>query len=111
MNEPPTPADNQNAPMAVASGAVLGFVMDKMPWEVDWTIRIVIPGLDGNGAIWLETQFQRETRDEAEQMLDDIVAALKNLKREKRRDATKPNIKAEPPPVSGGEAQKEHPNE
>ena len=24
MNEPTTPADNQNAPMAVASGAVLG---------------------------------------------------------------------------------------
>ena len=102
MNEPMTPADNQNAPMAVASGAVLGFVMDRMPWDEEWTIRIVIPGLDGGSAIWLETQFERETRDEAEQMLDDVVAALKNLKREKKRRATKratatPNIKAEPP--------------
>jgi hypothetical protein len=94
MNETTTHADNQNAPMAVASGAVLGFVMDRMPLEVYWTIRIVIPGLDGGSAIWLETQFHRETRDDAEQMLDDIVAALKNLKREKRRDATEPNVES-----------------
>ena len=39
MNEPTTPADNQNAPMAVASGAVLGcwWKFDETTWSYDTT--------------------------------------------------------------------------
>ena len=42
MNEPTTPADNQNAPMAVASGAVLG-----CPFMVGQRLKSKRPGWHG----------------------------------------------------------------
>jgi len=55
------------------------FLMSRMPWDKQWTVRIVFPGMDNGEAIWLETSFKRETVEEAEAMLDAIIAALPNV--------------------------------
>lgn len=58
------------------------FVCDRIPWSKEWTIRIVLPGLDNGSAVWLESDLKRETQSEAEEMLDAIMEALPSVKRE-----------------------------
>lgn len=58
------------------------FVMDRMPWEKDWTIRIVIPGIDEGGAVYLEATSKLKNRKSAEDLLDLIMEELPNIKRD-----------------------------
>jgi seryl-tRNA synthetase len=64
-----------------------------------------------------ENNLLREAAAQADEIsnhLDDAINERNELRAEndelKKRMAAMPNIKAEPPPVSGGEAQKEYPN-
>jgi hypothetical protein len=66
------------------SGSASAFVMDRMPWEKEWTIRIVIPGIDRGGAVWLEATSELPNRNAAEDLLDVVMAALPKVKRDKR---------------------------
>jgi hypothetical protein len=70
------------APTDVASSAVLGFLLTRMPWDTknEWTARICIPGIDNGHAIWLETTFKRRSQKQAENMLAVIVANLKKVR-------------------------------
>jgi len=53
------------------------FVLPKMPFEKDWTIRIVLSGIDDGSAIYLETEYDgSKSLGESEAMLEKIVAAL-----------------------------------
>ena len=61
------------------------FVMERMPWEKEWTIRIVIPGIDNGGAVYLEATSVQSNRKAAEDLLDVIMAALPKVKREMPR--------------------------
>ena len=51
------------------------FVLDRFPGE-DWTIRLVIPGIDGGHAVYLETTFKRDSLQEVERIAEQIAEAL-----------------------------------
>jgi hypothetical protein len=82
-NCPECPYPKAQSELSATHCSAFAFVMDRMPWEKEWMVRIVFPGMDGDGAIWFEATFERETRQEAEDMLDKILAGLPNVKREK----------------------------
>ncbi len=58
------------------------FVCERMPWDKEWTIRIVLPGLDNGSAIWLEADIRRDTQAEAEAVLVAVIEAVKHIERE-----------------------------
>lgn len=58
-------------------------ILARFPFEKDWTIRIVLPGIDEGSAIYLETSFDGEkTREQVEAMLDKIVKELPSVVKE-----------------------------
>jgi hypothetical protein len=65
------------------------FVMDKMPFEKEWKLRIVIPGIDNGGAVYLEATSELKDQQSAEDLLDLILAALPNVKRERPNPFTR----------------------
>lgn len=59
------------------------FVLDHLFIdEQDWTIRIVIPGIDGGCAVWLETTCKRDNKAQVEALLTDVLEGLKDITRE-----------------------------
>jgi hypothetical protein len=76
MNEPTTPADNQNAPMAVASGAVLRILQST----TYWTAGIFHSWTEGRGAKAFRNCSIKPVPGEFKTKADAIVAAEKVIK-------------------------------
>jgi hypothetical protein len=75
-------AEPQSQANVETGKATTAFVCDKMPWEKEWTIRIVVPGIDGGSAVWLETTCVRMDRAGAEALLDSLLAGLTTIQRQ-----------------------------
>ena len=58
----------------------LAFLLDRMPWDKEWTIRICLPGIDNGHAIWLESTFKRRSKKQAMKMVSDIVKLLPTVR-------------------------------
>lgn len=76
MNEPTTPSDNQNAPMAVASGAVLGILQST----TYWTAGIFHSWTEGRGAKAFQNCSIKSVPGEFKTKAEAIQAAEKVIK-------------------------------
>ena len=56
------------------------FLLDRMPWDKEWTIRICLPGIDNGHAIWLESTFKRRSKKQALKMVSDIVKLMPTVR-------------------------------
>ena len=63
------------------------FLLDRMPWDKEWTIRICLPGIDNGHAIWLESTFKRRSKKQAQKLLSDIVKLMPTVRE-------RPNIRS-----------------
>lgn len=52
------------------------FVLDRFTPTDPFIIRLVVPGIDGGHAVYLETEFKRETLAEVESIAEQIADAL-----------------------------------
>lgn len=55
------------------------FLIPWFPGDKGVGIRLCIPGIDRNGAVWLETELKDLTRKEVQELLPKIVKELKNV--------------------------------
>ena len=52
-------------------------LLERMPWDDRWTIRVVMPGLDGGkSAVWLEATCDRKTKREAANLARQVADKL-----------------------------------
>ena len=58
----------------------LAFLLDRMPWDKEWTIRICLPGIDNGHAIWLESTFKRRSKKQAQEMVSKIVKLMPSVR-------------------------------
>lgn len=45
----------------------------------EWTFRIVVPGIDGGGAVWFEATVERDTQAEAIALMRECVPFLRQI--------------------------------
>lgn len=51
------------------------FLMEKMPWEKQYTIRLHFPGMDDGSAFQLESEAG-ESKEHAEELLSKVAQAI-----------------------------------